>query len=277
MKNIKIFLISCICLLTILVNAGCSCTKPISVKYKINVEGDAANRISVDVVMYEKFREPMDTPCYKKMSKGYVKLEQEWEIQQCVDSECYKKSGDEYVLITDNIDIVRCLDKNQTCYENVSEEYYKLIEVPEGISECYNENGEKFERETYNKKEKQKLSTINAVKYNDDVFNYESEYEKLPTQKTYSYLYEFVIKNNGEENVKINKITYEQIVKDALVEKSQGKVIVKTSAEEEIILCKNEIYTVTVEVKFLTKDDIASDITKDLELNIPVTASLIVQ
>lgn len=277
MKNIRKYLISCICLLIILFSTGCSCAKPISVKYKINVEGDAAPLISVDVVMYEKFRESMDTPCYKKMTKGYVKLEEAWEIQQCIDSECYKKVGKEYVLITNNLDIVKCVDSNETCYENVKEDYYKLIENPEGISECYTESGEKFERATYSKKEKEKLSTITAVNNNDETFSYESEYEKLPTTETYSYLYEFIIKNKGEQNVKINKITYEQIVKDSLVDESKNKVVVKTSTNEDPVLGKDGTYTITVEVKFLSKNDIKSEVAKDLELNIPVIANLVTQ
>ena len=193
-KSLKVAFLSFICLFCLLLNVGCSCDRPISVKYNVSVEGVTTTSLSVQVVTYQKYREPSNTPCYKKMKEGYVKLDSANQISLCTNDgvECYKKVGKKYELITETADILGCLTEKMSCYEKVENTYYKLL--PEGDPEtaCYDEFGNKFERVTYNTIEKEQLTVVGAITQTRSSF--ESETRKLSTKETESLQYEFRIK-----------------------------------------------------------------------------------
>ena len=80
------------------------------------------------------------------------------------------------------------------------------------------------------------------------------------------------------ETLKINYLTKETIFKDAIVDKSINKVKVTVSKENNngsIVLASKETVTVLVEIKYMTKKDLASKVVKDLTVNIPITTSLV--
>lgn len=277
-KSLKIIFLSFMCVFCLLLNTGCGCDRPISVKYVVAASGDAKSSVSVLVTTYQKFREPASTPCYRKMKKGYVKLKDRSEISMCANSnvECYKKVGKKYELITNMLDVTKCLSEDISCYEKVEETYYKLLHDVDMTTVCYDQYGNKFERATYNTQEKEQLTKFVAVDATTPT--YESISKKLPKQETYSYLYEFEIKNNSSETLKIKYLDKETIFAGAIVDKSINKVKVSVSEASNngsIILASNKTVKVTVEIKYMTKKDLSSDVVKDLTINIPVETSLV--
>ena len=149
MKKIVRLLSICLVLVCCVVVSGCSCASPMKVSYSIST-ADGTN-MEVRAIVTKKFREPVNTPCFKKVDggkSGYSKLESSEEIQACFNGsiKCYKKVKDglfksKYVEITDILEFNRCEDEFD-CYEKADVTYYKELKYPEGISECYNAEGE---------------------------------------------------------------------------------------------------------------------------------------
>lgn len=277
-KSLKVMFLSFVCLFCLLLNTGCGCDRPISVKYVVSVTGDTVSSLTVGVTTYQKYREPASTPCYRKMKAGYVRLKSADEIALCANGEvdCYKKVGKKYELITEMLDVQRCITEQMSCYENVAETYYKLLPEGDMTTACYDEYGNKFERDTYNTTEKEQLTKFVAIDSTRSTF--EAEARKLSKVETESLLYEFKITNNSSESLKINYLTKETIFKDAIVDKSINKVKVAVSKANDngtITLTENESVTVIVEVKYMTKKDLSSDVVKDLTFNIPITTTLV--
>ena len=82
---------------------------------------------------------------------GYVELKTAAEIQKCaISGDCYKKVDGKYQKIS-GTDVVACQNNSMNCYEYVEETYYKLIEDAEEIYECYDADGNEFEKATYNR------------------------------------------------------------------------------------------------------------------------------
>lgn len=82
-----------VCLFSLIVTFGCSCSffsKLAKVSYKVEVTLENSNvfdqKISVSTVIKKKFREPIDTPCYKKVGDGYELILDANEVYQCYDA-----------------------------------------------------------------------------------------------------------------------------------------------------------------------------------------------
>ena len=72
----KIFKLLCGCLVCVLVVVtvfGCSCSKPLSINYDLTVRSEDGTKnllkTQFTTIITQKFREPSDTPCYKKITK----------------------------------------------------------------------------------------------------------------------------------------------------------------------------------------------------------------
>lgn len=276
-KSFKIVFLSFMCLFCLLLNTGCGCDRPISVKYVVSVDGDTKSALSVDVATFRKYREPSSTPCYRKMNEGFNKLKSADEIKLCSNSNvnCYKKDGKEYVLITEMVDVQRCITEKMTCYVKAEKTHYELLPDTDMTTSCYDQFGNKFERATYNTVEKEQITLIGAITETRSTL--ESETRKLSKVETESLVYEFRIKNNSSEAIKINYLTKETIFKDAIVDKSINKVKVSVSKENDngtITLTSKETVVVTVEIKYMTKKDLSSDVVKDLTINVPITTTI---
>lgn len=264
-----------------LVASGCSCASPMNVRFNVTTEengGNLKSDISIVATLNKKFREPANTPCYKKMKKGWVELDNIAERYQCKTSDCYKKKNGKYEKLASN-EIMACIEGSITCYEKVAQTYYKLLEKPEGIYECYDAEGNYFERAIYNRAEKVKLSSETVISKKNNKLSYESEITKVPSEKNYSLIYEFEIKNNGSTKKYIEALEYDLITGGIIKESSAHKVKLtlpenRTFSENEnkyyYVLNGEETITIKIEVKYLLTSDINKKGIKDITLNIPI-------
>ena len=206
MKKILKLLSVCLVLLCCVVSTGCSCASPMNVSFDIRTSESA--KMEVRSVVTKKFREPANTPCYKKVEKGYSKLESSEEIQACFNGsiKCYKKEGvinPKYIEITDMLELNRCED-DYDCYENAGATYYKHLKNPEGISECYTAEGEPFERATYEKAESVELDNRLVIYPLIDRYEYKSSVEQVPKNENYSLIYTFTVENKDSKKTPKN-------------------------------------------------------------------------
>ena len=287
MKKIYKFMSVCLILICCVVIAGCSCSKPVTVTYNIatgenNLETGLTKKISIAAAVYKKYREPEDTPCYKKMKAGYVELSSgingEDEAYRCYNNDCYKKSGDEYVLIgKDATSVGLCIDGTVTCYEKVDVTYYKLLTSPGEVYECYTADGEYFERAIHNRAEKAPLEEkTTVISTNQNMLAYSSQSETVPSQKTYSLLYEFEITNNESTDIYIEAIEHNDVTGGVIKNENAGKV--KLMLPEERAFMDNKYYyrlasnsktTIKIEVKYLLNTDLNKK-SKSITLTLPI-------
>lgn len=281
-KILKLMFInfSLICCLII---GGCSCSKPMNVKYAVttgqgSLENQLTSNIVVNAVVTKKFREPADTPCYKKMKGGsFVKLETSGEKQECTTKDCFKKEKGSYVKMNKDSDATACIMGKFDCYEEVKETYYKLLVNPDGVSACYTKDGEYFERATYNAVEKVELEKAIPISTTNNKLSYESSYLEVPKNKTYSLIYDFEITNKENKILYIAAIDFEDITGGVIKEESYSKITM-TIPEEKIFLTDGYYYevgagktiTIRIEIKNLLTTDAKAKSTKNLTLNIPV-------
>lgn len=103
-KMLKIVSMSLVFILSFAFITGCGCNKQLNIKYSIQLSN--VNNLNVDIkaTVIKKFREPGDTPCYKKVEDEYVLIEKAGGI-----SVCYDKYGNEFEKATyantDKVDI----------------------------------------------------------------------------------------------------------------------------------------------------------------------------
>ena len=280
-KAFKLLSVSLV-LLCCIVTSGCSCAKPMNITYKVTaMQGDKnelSSNVVVNVVLNKKFREPIDTPCYKKMKKGYVELDTIAMRYQCYDKDCYKKVDGKHTLMSkDTVEVSKCISGNIKCYEKVETTYYKLIEDPEGISECYTAEGEFFERATYGLAEKVELEKNTVISKNINRYNYLSEKQTVPSEKNYSLIYDFQIKNLESQQVLIEAIDFEEMTNGIIKQTSYSKIKMTTPLNRVFqnnkyyyVVNPGETITVSVEIKNLLTSDAKEKKVKDLELNIPI-------
>lgn len=287
MKKIVRLLSICLVLACCVVVSGCSCASPMKVSYSIST-ADGTN-MEVRAIVTKKFREPVDTPCFKKVDggkSGYSKLETSEEIQACFNGsiKCYKKVKDglfksKYVEITDILELNRCEDEFD-CYEKADVTYYKELKYPEGISECYNAEGEPFERATYEKAESVELDNRLAVYPMLNRYMYESSIEQVPSNPNYSLIYTFSVENKDSRKMYIEAIEYNVVTQGIVKESSASKV--KLTLPENRVFMNNKFYyvveagstiTIKIEVKNLLTSDSAKKKTKELQLIIPLTVA----
>jgi hypothetical protein len=254
-----------------------------NVKYTINaVKEDGSNfvdKLYISMTLNQKYREPEDTPCYRKMETGFVKLEYPEEIMKCYGTiECYKKvSKDNYVKIAEPLEITECSRETMDCYEKVEDTYYKLIENPEGIRQCYDSEGNAFERATYDNVDKLKIDSREVINYSINKLSHVSTIEKVPSNENYSLIYEFKVTNKGNSTMYIKALTFDDINNGQIKEKSFSKV--KLSTNDVRILLDNKFYyvlekdeymTITIEIKNLLTSDASKKGQKEFNINLPI-------
>jgi hypothetical protein len=227
-----------------------------------------------------KYREPIDTPCYKKVEgEKYVELTNVAERYQCQTSDCYKKVDGKYVKMTkDNLEVSKCISGDFKCYEYSEDTYYKLLKNPEGISKCYTEDGEYFERATYKADSDNILEkTKTVVSKSENKLEYTSESNKVSSIETNSLIYQFDITNNESSTMYIEALDYEDIT-GGIIKKSQySKVLLTLPTNRKFsdnrfyyVIDAGKTITIKVEVKYLLTSDISKKGTKTLNLNIPI-------
>lgn len=184
---------------------------------------------------------------------------------------------------TSNLSITTIITKkfrapvNTPCYKKVGDSY-ELIKDAEGISECYDENGNYFERATYALAEKVELDKEFPVTTRNNLKTYTSSKYEMPKEEKHSLIYEFKIKNHGTESIFIKEFGIQEIVNGILKEESMSKVVVTMPMSNLIVENENEYFkidsdkeiVIKVEVKGLKVKDSSNKKTKDLKLNLPI-------
>ena len=284
-RVLRKILLSCVCLFTLMINVGCACSKPMVISFTVtsgqgNKDSELTSLIGVIATVEKKFREPANTPCYRKMSAGkkgsaYVELINTKEKYQCYGSACYKKSDDNYVALT-TAEISKCIEGSIKCYEKVEKTYYKLLEEPEGISKCYTKDGIYFERATYDAVEKLELSKNRAISTKNNLKSYTSNKLTVPSEKNYSLIYTFKISNEESHTIYVEAIDFQTITNGNIKEKSYSKI--KITQPTNMVFINNKYYyqraqvnSVVLEIKIqnlLNTDSVNKS--KELNLNIPI-------
>lgn len=284
-KLLKILSCNLMLIFCVLIS-GCSCSSPMNVVYKVtytNENGQSTtSSLLVNATVTRKYREPASTPCYKKIdAKKYVKLETASEIAQCFDSDCYKVVKKtllkkEYGLIDRELDVIACQRGEFDCFEYSKVEYYKLLEDSEGIDQCYTEDGEYFEKATYNKVEKMEVESKNILSTSDNKLEYTSESLQISSNEVQSLIYEFEIRNKESHTIKIAAIDLESITEDSLKKESYSKIkFIEPEKHFEnnkyyYFVGPNSTIKISIEIKNLLKSDAKTRKTKNLTLNIPI-------
>ena len=229
MKKIFKLMSACIMMVVCLVaSSGCSCAKPMNVYYTVNQsnenkENTVKAKIEVRNILNLKYREPADTPCYKKVEGSY-----------------------------------------------------ELIEDARGIYECYDSEGNYFEKATYNRKEKEQLENEFPIRYNQDTVSYKSSKTAVPKNENYSLIYEFIITNKEETTIYLREITVNDILKDQIKDEDNSLNIIKITLPSGTEVIDNKEYyridanqkiNIIIEIQELTTKDSAKK-AKDLNLNI---------
>ena len=263
-KLFKLLSIS-LCLATCILISGCSCGRPVGVKYSVSAwQGERdqilSTSITVKAVLTKKFREPASTPCYKKVTGGkYVELLTA-ERYDCYTKDCYKKSDGKYVLMSkDQLEVSACISGDFKCYEKSDITYYKLLspEDAEGRSQCYNSIGEKFERATYSMAEKMELENNTAVSKRLNLYSFNSSKTKVPSNENYSLIYDFEIINNESRTIYVEALDLDTITKGK-VKKSGYKKIKLT--EPTLVFMEDKYYyaipangskKISIQIKYL--------------------------
>lgn len=283
MKKLLKLLSASLIMVCCLISSGCSCASPMTITYTISasqgeIGTDLVSNIEVVGKLSKKFREPMDTPCYRKMKKGFVELKNSAEIEQCYTSDCYKKGSDGYEKISTNdmLTISKCITGSVKCYEKVTNTYYKLIEEPDGITACYDADGNSFERATHNAAEKLEIESYIVISKAINHLTSNSNAEKVPDNKNYSLVYEFEITNKESTTIYIQALEHSEVTGGLIKEKKSQKV--KITHPEKQSFDDNKFYyaipskgkiTIKIEVKNLLTSDMTKK-TKKLNLNIPI-------
>lgn len=266
-----------------LVISGCSCSNPMKISYNITTgQGNAStlltSNIEVVATVNQKFREPADTPCYKKMKGGtYVELETVAERYICQTTDCYKKVSGKYVLMDKDTEPTKCIMGKITCYEKVEDTYYKLLEEPEGRYKCYTADGVYFEKATFDRVEKKELESGKVISTTKDKLLYNSNVIDVPSNKNYSLIYDFEIKNNENKTIYVEAIDFNDITGGLIKANSYSKINLTLPVNRKFM--DNKFYYVinsgeTIKIQIIVKNLLTSDAnskkTKELTLNIPI-------
>ena len=89
-KIFKFISISLVCVFSLITSFGCSCSKKIDAQYTVDITASDMSVIKEFdsyTNIFKKFREPADTPCYKKTKDGYELIEKAAEVSKCYDAE----------------------------------------------------------------------------------------------------------------------------------------------------------------------------------------------
>lgn len=228
-KFISKIAVSLVCVFCLITAFGCSCSKKFEVYYSVNVsEGENQSfdeNLMVKAEVIQKFREPANTPCYKKVEDNKYEL-----IQDASEvSECYTSEGQQFEKATHKLVESKVLSEYFPIYQETDAEKTKpsaytseSIEFPLDYSLIY-----KF--------------TIKN--YNDDPWG---DDEGISLYVKSVSLEELVGKSIKEESLSKVKVTLPSNV----VER-EGVSYYEIGAKESI--------EIIVEIKGLTRSDLHSD------------------
>lgn len=85
---------------------GCSCSRKMNIYYELKIENEneVVSSLEIETTITKKFREAVDTPCYKKV-------------------------GDKYELIKDASEIYKCYDKDGNYFEKATYDRVDKLEL----------------------------------------------------------------------------------------------------------------------------------------------------
>lgn len=92
LKKLSIFFVAVMCMISCF---GCSCARRLSIKYTVQVSNEDGTEefkhdLGATMKVEKKFREPANTPCYKKVGDTY-ELVEDSSVSVCYDSTGEKK------------------------------------------------------------------------------------------------------------------------------------------------------------------------------------------
>lgn len=137
LKKLSICLVAVMCVLSCF---GCSCEQRLKIKYvanatRENADAEFTDKISMMALVEKKFREPANTPCYKRVDDR-LELVKDSSVYKCLDAE-----GNEFERVTvgkvekiqlEKNGILNTVSGDLKSYESSSikmpnNEYYSLI------------------------------------------------------------------------------------------------------------------------------------------------------
>lgn len=232
-------LMSLICVITFIGASGCACSKNIDVYYHAKITNESGEnvkkKLEVKVETGIKYRENMNTPCYKKV-----------------------------------------------------DDRLELIEDARNVCDCYDKDGNYFEKATFTKAEYEKLDETYIMnnEYYDRGISVESisKKTKLPKKGTYSLYYTITLHNydaryqtGNLQEYYIKALTKEEILGGLLTEKGLEKIEFTAPQVEATFdgqsyyfLEKQESVVIKIGLKNLTKEDFELTKMKELKLNFDI-------
>lgn len=232
-KFISKIAVSLVCVFCFITTFGCSCSKKFEVYYSVNVI-ESENEIfdenlMVKAEVIQKFREPANTPCYKKVENDKYEL-----IQDASEvSECYTSEGEQFEKAT-----------HKLVEKKVLSEYYPIYQET---------NPEKAKPSTYTS-ESIEFPLDYSLIYKFTIKNYDFDSEK-------ENLY---IKAVGVEELVGNSMKTESLEKV----KVTSPTTVERNGENCYEIKPGESVEIIVEIKGITKSDLHSDTKGKLHISL---------
>ena len=167
---------------------------------------------------------------------------------------------------------------NTPCYEKIDDDSYELILDASEVSQCYDANGNKFEKATHNMAEDAKLDErypihqrTNEVPVNEAF----SSLLEVPSNGQYSLIYIFTIENRSNEMMYIKALTKADILAGVVKEEALDKITVKQDSDISIInnveyyaILGDSEFEIKIEIKNLLLEDLDTSKSENLVLNI---------
>lgn len=222
-KILKTICASLIFVMSLSFISGCGCNKPLNVKVSVTIEDSKETNIAVKQTVTKKFREPGDTPCYKKV-----------------------------------------------------EDKYELIENAGGVSACYDQNGNPFEKATYEYVDKLVIDKGKWVEFENKKYT-DSKLFEMPENENHSLIFEFEVLNKTANTIYLEELTANDIINDQLKGESINKLTFTVSNPNIVVVEGKDYYSVepnkkikfTIELKNLKENDKNKE-QKEFNLNLPI-------
>lgn len=163
------------------------------------------------------------------------------------------------------------------CYTKNGE----LIRDAQEVYECYDIEGNKFEKATHNRKEKIELSRGISLDYTETNPNkYVSTKTEAPAEEKYSLIYTFIITNYDTSSIYIKEFDVNTIINGQIKEDGLLKISAQFDCDKLVAMDGNENkkyykldkedeLCITVEIKGLLKKHAKKKV-EEFNLNIPL-------
>ena len=269
MKKFVRNLLSCfVCFFSLVSIAGCSCSRPLKVHYTLKVSNetgsDEMTSLTIKVTTYTKYREPADTPCREKVTRTYTINSDKTAITydnnkqiSISDKTKVEIDGNTYIFnysdktVLKGTEVVAKIEDNKFTLTT-----YSLISKPDGVSKCYDANGNQFEKATYNTVDKNVIAEEYPVsRYDTERSEYVSSSIKFPDEAKYGLIYSIEIVNHEDVDLKIQTLDFTEIFGTQLKEdslKDKVKIDLISDSEDKIEAIGNETYYVLPENDSIT-------------------------